>query len=93
MREGTDLPGWFAEDQSRLFLRVERQLTALMPDLDDGTVKRRARTLFSAVHGIVAIGIEQKLVAFPETSIEAEIELFVRTYLAGLGPTNPTISP
>jgi transcriptional regulator, TetR family len=41
--------------------------------------------LFSAVHGIVALGLEEKLVAMPVSAVESELEAFVRAYLAGLG--------
>ena len=84
MVEGAELPDWFAADQVRLFLRLETRLAALMPGRDDAAVKRQARTLFSAVHGIVALGLERKLVEMPVEAIDAELEGFVAIYLAGL---------
>ncbi len=84
MAEGAELPGWFAADQLRLFARLETRLAELMPGRDEAAVKRQARTLFSAVHGIVALGLEQKLVEMPSEAIDAELEGFVGTYLTGL---------
>ena len=84
MVEGAELPDWFAADQLRLFLRLEARLAALVPGRDDAAVKRQARTLFSAVHGIVALGLERKLVEMPVEAIDAELEGFVAIYLAGL---------
>ena len=46
--------------------------------------RRRARTLFSAVHGIVALGLDGKLVAMPAALIARELTSFVATYVAGL---------
>ena len=82
-----DLPAWFADDQTKLFVRLERRLASAMPGVDGSMLKRRARTLFSAVHGIVLIGLEQKLVAFPEEAIDDELAAFVRVYVAGLSTT------
>ena len=50
-------------NQTRLFVYVEEPLRMLRPT----TPERRAllaRSLFSAVHGIVALGLEEKLQAF-----------------------------
>ena len=84
MAPGSDLPAWFAADQLRLFVRLETRLAALMPDRDTAAVKRQARTLFSAVHGIVALGLEQKLVEMAVEAIDDELEHFVITFVAGL---------
>ena len=81
---GATLPEWFAADQLRLFVRLETRLDAIMPGRDDAAVKRQARTLFSAVHGIVALGLEQKLVAMPVEAIDAELEQFLGFVLAGM---------
>lgn len=80
---GRALPDWFEADQSRLFIRLEEGLAARMPMLDVPTRRLRARTLFSAVHGIVALGLEEKIVAMPVAAVEAELAIFVRSYLAG----------
>ncbi len=84
MMPGRALPDWFAADQMRLFERLEDGLAARRPELDPPTRRLRARTLFSAVHGIVALGLEEKLVAMPVSAVEAELSAFVRAYLAGL---------
>ena len=85
-KPGAELPAWFATDQLRIFVRLETRLAPLMPSLDESTLKLRARTLFGAVHGIVLLGLEQKLVALPVAAIDDELVGFVRTYLAGLWP-------
>ena len=42
------------------------------------------RTLFAAVHGIVTIGLEERLVAVPLSALEAQIEWLVRATCRGL---------
>src|SRR5262249_25451911 len=58
MSEARALPAWFAEQQQMLFTQVERPLLTLLPELDPDARRTLARTLFSAVHGIVALGLE-----------------------------------
>ena len=89
MAPGAEWPSWFTTDQLRLFVRLERRLTALMPGADEDKVKRQARTLFSAVHGIVALGLEQKLVEMPVEAIDTELERFIEIFLAGLESRTP----
>lgn len=46
-----------------------------------------ARSLFSAVHGMVALGLEQKLIAVPVAALRAEIGTIVRAMIDGLALT------
>jgi AcrR family transcriptional regulator len=80
----TALPAWFAESQVQLFARLEDRLVPLMPDARPSDLALKARVLFSAVHGIVSLGLEEKLVAMPLDAIAGELEAFVRAYLHGL---------
>lgn len=87
--EGAAFPAWFAAAQTDVFARLETCLADLLPDRDPATWRLRARTLFSAVHGIVALGIEDKLVAFPAGDVDVELAAFVRTYVAGMRTARP----
>jgi hypothetical protein len=44
-----------------------------------------ARSLFSSVHGMVSLGLEQKLIAVPITVLRREIATIVKATLTGLG--------
>ena len=61
MLDGRPVPEWFAEQLRRLFAHLDRPLARLFPDLAVGARRVLARALFSAVHGIVALGLEEKL--------------------------------
>lgn len=78
------LPAWFAADQEKLFERLETGLADLCPGVTPAARTLRARTLFSAVHGIVALGLEEKLVALPAQAVEVELVRFIVTYVGGL---------
>ena len=43
-----------------------------------------ARSLFSSVHGMVSLGLEQKLIAVPVAALRKEIATIVRAMVDGL---------
>ena len=83
MSEARPLPEWFVEQQHRLFAQVERRLAALLPELDRDARRILARTVFSAVHGIVALGLEEKLVSLPSPDLDRQLAAAVRAIAAG----------
>ena len=83
MSEARPQPEWFVEQQHRLFAQVERPLAALLPELDRDARRILARTVFSAVHGIVALGLEEKLVSLPSPDLGRQLAAAVRAIAAG----------
>lgn len=81
---GAPVPEWYADARNQLFSRLEAPLGALLPDRDADARARLARTLFSAVHGVVALGLEQKIAATPPEMLDAELDALVRLIAAGL---------
>ena len=77
------LPEWFIEQQQALFAQVEGPLVALLPELGRDARRILARTLFSAVHGIVALGLEEKLVSMPVKDLRQQLAATVRAIAAG----------
>src|SRR5882724_3724237 len=53
--EGREVPAWYAANLSRLFVYVEEPLRKLAPALSAERRALVARSLFSAVHGMVII--------------------------------------
>jgi len=78
------LPESYLADQARLFTLVEKPLAALRPDLDDKRRMLFARTMFSAVHGIVSLSLDAKLVSLPVTVLGDQVRMFIRVLSAGL---------
>lgn len=77
-------PDWYRDDQRRMFSLVERPLAALRPDLDDDERMLFARTMFSAVHGIVVFGLDEKLISIPVAVLGEQVRMFVTTLADGL---------
>jgi AcrR family transcriptional regulator len=83
MSEARPLPDWFVEQQHQLFTQVERPLGALLPELDRDARRILARTVFSAVHGIVALGLDEKLVSLPLPALRDQLAATVRAIATG----------
>lgn len=69
----------------KTFALMYDPLQRLLPDRDQADVALLARMMFSAVHGIISLGLEERLVAVPPQSLHRHVEQFVDTHLMGLG--------
>jgi AcrR family transcriptional regulator len=78
------LPDWYARDRDRLFALAEAPLASLLPNEEPAARKLRARTLFSAVHGVVLLGLEEKFAPTSSGTLEAQLREFVATMARGL---------
>jgi AcrR family transcriptional regulator len=81
--EGRRLPEWFVEQQHGLFAQVEQPLGELLPELDQKAQRGLARTVFSAVHGIVALGLEEKLAPLSLPDLGRQLAATVRAIATG----------
>jgi hypothetical protein len=59
-------------------------LATLLPKRSPDELGVTARSLFSAVHGMVALGLEQKLIAVPISILRDEIATIVKATIKGL---------
>ena len=82
--EGRDIPDWYLEDQRRLFDHVEAVLQRLQPDVSRERRALLARSLFSAVHGLVLLGLEEKLQLVPLPVLREQVTLVVGAIGRGL---------
>jgi AcrR family transcriptional regulator len=84
MTQGKPIPEWAISEQMDLFRHIYRPLAALFPARSTAELSVTARSLFSAVHGMVLLGLEQKLIAVPIDALRAEIATIVRAMVKGL---------
>jgi len=66
----------------RLFALVEDRLAGVLPDTADRQMASRA--LFSAVHGVVSLGLDEKLGPFDEPMVRRQIEFIVGAAVRGV---------
>ena len=81
---GKGLPEPFLEDQRRLFRYVEEPLRELQPHLPDERRALVARSLFSAVHGVVMLGLEEKLQTIPFEILREQVAFIVSAMGRGM---------
>jgi len=84
---GREIPEWYAADQRRLFAYVEGPLEALRPGIAADERALLARSLFSAVHGIVVLGLEEKLQLIPLPVLREQVKILVSALGRGLAQT------
>ena len=84
MQPGKAVPEWAISEQMDLFRHIYKPLSALFPRRSPAQLGVTARSLFSAVHGMVALGLEQKLIAVPLDALRSEIATLVRAMIDGL---------
>lgn len=87
--EGRPPPDWYLEEQMQLFSYVEGPLRVLQPHAPSDHVALLARSLVSAVHGIVTLGLEEKLYALPLTSLREQVTFMVSAIGRGLVGNGP----
>jgi len=95
MPAGRAAPDWFWQFQGGLFARVEAPVAALRPGLAGAERALLARSVFSAVHGVVVLGLDQRLVAIDASGLRRQLRLIVEALTVGLAlpeDTSPTTS-
>jgi AcrR family transcriptional regulator len=82
--EDKSVPEWLVADQARLFGKVEALLEPLMPAMSVADRALLARSLFSAVHGLVLLGLEEKLAVMPMSVLLDQVARIVSAMVKGL---------
>jgi hypothetical protein len=72
-----------SSSSTRFSRRSSGHLLTLLPELDTDARRILARTLFSAVHGVVALGLEEKLVSLPLSDLRNQLAATVRAIAVG----------
>lgn len=67
------------------FALMHPPLVRVLPNADDVRIALLSRTLFSAVHGIISLGLEERMVAVPPQMLRQQVTQFLDAHLVGLG--------
>jgi AcrR family transcriptional regulator len=70
-------PDWHESEQGELLSLIGRPLSRLYPNLEESALSIRSRTIFSAVHGIVMVSIEQRYIAVTGQALVDELTHFL----------------
>ncbi len=76
------MPEKLVEQQTYLFRHIVQPLAKLLPKGED--LALTSRMMFSAVHGVIALGLDEKLVAVPLHALDEQLTTLVSIMCAGL---------
>ncbi|WP_224815511.1 TetR/AcrR family transcriptional regulator [Hasllibacter sp. MH4015] len=77
MRSDGPVPAWYAQAMAQLFAYITAPLSEIFPDFDDRQLDLMTRTLFSSVHGIVLLGLENRISGVPGEQLRTMIRLLL----------------
>ncbi|WP_337660266.1 TetR/AcrR family transcriptional regulator [Anderseniella sp. Alg231-50] len=83
-RISRSIPDWHMDEHVHLIGHIVKSLRQLQPGISDEDGRQLAGLLFSAVHGVVSLGLQGFFFAVPQRELETQVSLLVRATLAGL---------
>ncbi|MGJ7038361.1 AcrR family transcriptional regulator [Shinella sp. BE166] len=95
MPDGVAVPEWHLAEHAFLIGLIAAPLARQMPDASADDIAIRARTVFSAVHGVIAISLEGRFVGITPALLEREVAALARLLATGLqreAPSRPLVS-
>ena len=84
MADGHALPAWYDERRAAAFNPIVAPVALLRPDLPEDACTLLARTLFSAVHGMVVRGLEGRITTVTLPMLRQQIRTVVEAIARGL---------
>lgn len=72
-----EIPEEHRHENIALLAFIGREISDLDPDLDDDALAARTRTCFAAVHGLVAISLEDRFIGLSEETLPVEMDFLV----------------
>jgi AcrR family transcriptional regulator len=82
--KSAEAPDWFVATQNATFSYIETPLRQLRPDLPEASIPLLARSIFAAVHGIVALGLEHRTGPIDLPSLREQLTTLARAMALGL---------
>ncbi len=79
---GEAAPDWYLEEMGRLFTYISDPLAVIFSDRDSQEHALLTRALFSSVHGIVLLGLDEASAGVPSDDIDRMIALVLRQLTA-----------
>ena len=78
-----ELPDWYLKQVNALFSLIEIQLTALSPTTNEQEITKTSRVLWSSVHGICMLSINNNLFAQSACTTEELIQSLISHFIKG----------
>ena len=71
--DDASVPDWYRADLKSLFSHIAVPVSQIFPDLAGRDLDLMVRALFSSVHGIVVLGLQNRISGVPRAQVEAMI--------------------
>lgn len=81
--DGERIPDWHLQEHLALFRHVAVPLKEINPRLGDDEAALLARSVYSAVHGIVSLGLDDRMSRIPLDVLERHVEIIVGAFVDG----------
>jgi AcrR family transcriptional regulator len=75
---GEAAPDWYLQEMGQLFAYISDPLAVVFPERDSQELALLTRALFSSVHGIVLLGLDEASAGVPSDDIDRMIALVLR---------------
>ncbi|TVP70635.1 MAG: TetR/AcrR family transcriptional regulator [Rhodobacteraceae bacterium] len=72
-----EVPDWYWREMGTLFEIIAAPLRRLQPETSPEDLDLLVRTLFSAVHGIVLLGVEKRISGVPDARVAQMLRLLI----------------
>jgi AcrR family transcriptional regulator len=82
--EGQNIPPEHYDALMRLMQHIVAPLHELQPDKDEAERMIRARTLFSAFHGIIAMSLDHRFTGVTSDALESELAALLKQLVRGI---------
>ena len=79
---GETAPDWYLQEMGRLFAYISDPLAVIFPQSSPEDLALLTRALFSSVHGIVLLGLDEASAGVPTADIDRMIGLVLRQFAA-----------
>lgn len=77
MSVDSGVPSWYVAAVGQLFQLISTPLRDLSPDASEQRIDMMTRGLFSSIHGIVLLGVENRISAVPREGLEEMISFII----------------
>ncbi len=84
MPNGVAVPDWHLKEHSVLFEHISVPVQKMMPHASAEEIQALSKALFAAVHGIVALSLQERFIAVPRAELDDQLKQFVMALVKGL---------
>jgi hypothetical protein len=83
MPRGRAISNEHKQEHYILFRHIEEPLSEILPHLSPDELRMTARTIYSAVHGVVSIGLQPRLDPVPLPAMKVQLRMLTNAFARG----------